>query len=127
MAESLCTGSRIVDENVLVATINVGEIREPSVAYDLRNQMLALVRDSGVRNLVIDCRNLGFMGSIGFLSFLGVRRELPGRIVLCHLSPLLRETFDICRLIRDSRDGDAPFEAAEKLDDALALLGQSSE
>ena len=50
--------------------------------------------------------------ALGFLAFLGVRRKQPtGRIVLCNLSPQIREMFEVCRLLaRDELDTAAPFE-----------------
>lgn len=119
MDAPLCTASRFAEEGVLVATIAVGEIREAAVAYDLRNEMLALVKETGTEHLVIDARNLASIGSVGFLAFLGVRRSLPGRIVLCNLAPIVRESFAICRLIPGSDDGSAPFEVAGSLEEAL--------
>src|SRR5437870_3650305 len=98
----------------------VGEIREPAVAYDLRNEMLALVKEAKCQDLVIDARNLISIGSVGFLSFLGVRRELKGRIVLCNLSDAIYQSFAVCRLVPVGDDSVAPFEAAETLEEALA-------
>jgi anti-anti-sigma factor len=104
---------------VLVATIMVGEIREPAVAYDLRNEILALVKEAKCQDLVIDARNLIFVSSVGFLTFLGVRRELKGRIVLCNLADTIYQSFAVCRLIPVGDDSIAPFEAAATLEEAL--------
>lgn len=126
MDAPLCTASRMVDDGVLVATIAVGEIREPTVAYDLRNEMLVLVRESNAQHVVIDARHLAYMGSVGFLAFLGLRRQLKGRIVLCNLGPIIRESFAVCRLIPGKSGGNAPFEVADSLEEALDLFAPSA-
>jgi anti-anti-sigma regulatory factor len=120
MNAPLCTATRLADDGVLVATIGVGEIREPAVAYDLRNEMLALVEEAGTQHLIIDARNLASIGSVGFLSFLGVRREIKGRIVLCNLAQTIYQSFAVCRLIPLNDDGIAPFEVARTLEEAIA-------
>jgi anti-anti-sigma regulatory factor len=122
MNAPLCTATRLADDGVLVATIGVGEIREPAVAYDLRNEMLTFVREAGTEHLIIDARNLLAITSVGFLSFLGVRREVKGRIVLCNLTPTLYQSFAVCRLIPLNDDSIAPFEVAGTLEEAIARL-----
>jgi anti-anti-sigma regulatory factor len=126
MNAPLCTATRLADDAILVVTIAVGEIREPATAYDLRNEMLSLVKDAGTQDLIIDARNLVAIGSVGFLSFLGVRREVKGRIVLCHLAPTVHQSFAVCRLIPLRDDTIAPFEMAETVEDAVARLGSKS-
>jgi anti-anti-sigma regulatory factor len=126
MNAPLCTATRIAEDGVLVATIGVGEIREPAVAYDLRNEMLALAREAGTEHLIIDARNLVAIGSVGFLSFLGMRREIKGRIVLCNLVPTVHQSFAVCRLIPLNDDSIAPFEVAPTLDEAIALFAPAS-
>ena len=126
MNDPLCTATRLADDEVLVVTVAVGEIREAAVAYDLRNEMLSLNKEANCRHLVIDARNLVFLSSVGFLAFLGVRRELKGRIVLCNLAPTIYQSFAVCRLIPLNDDGIAPFEVAGSLEDAIRMLTAAS-
>lgn len=126
MNDSLCIATRLADDAVLVVTINLGEVREPAVAYDLRNEMLALLKDSKCRHLVIDARNLVFIGSVGFLTFLGVRREVTGRIILCNLDDAIRESFAVCRLIPTGDDRISPFEVAQTPEEAIARLSAAA-
>lgn len=108
---------------VLVVTILASQVRDAVVAYALRDEMTALVDRDRPQHLVIDLAGVQFIGSIGFLAFLGVRRRLEaGRVVLCHLSPALHDTFAICRLIPTEPDGVAPFEVAADVDEALLSL-----
>jgi anti-anti-sigma regulatory factor len=126
MNTPLCTATRLADDSILVATIAVGELREPAVAYDLRSEMLSLVKEAGTQHLVIDARNLILIGSVGFLAFLGVRRELKGRIVLCNLTEPIRDSFAVCRLIPGAGGGSAPFEVANTLPEALEAFASSA-
>ncbi len=106
---------------ILVVTVLPRQVREAAIAYALRDEIIALVDAAQVRDLVLDVRNLQFIGSIGFLAFLGVRRHLgSGRIIICNLSPPVRELFTICQLISTDQEKSAPFEAAATLEAALA-------
>lgn len=111
--------------NVLVAAVQLAEIRDAKTSYDFRDAVLAQLERQPAVHVVFDFSAVKFIGSVGFLAFLGVRRKQPtGRIVLCNLSPQIREMFEVCRLLaRDELDTAAPFEGADTLDTALATLG----
>ena len=112
-----------ITNGVLVVTVVSPQIRDAGVAYGLRDEIIGLLESSQSQDLVIDLRNVEFIGSIGFLAFLGVRRHLDGRrIVLCNLSQAVRETFTICKLIPTDETMVAPFETATTLEAALARL-----
>ena len=110
---------------VLVVTVQLTEIRDTKTAYDFRDAVLAQLQRQPAVHVVFDCAAVKFIGSVGFLAFLGVRRKQPtGRIVLCNLGPQIREMFEICRLLaRDELDTAAPFEGVVTLEKALATLG----
>ena len=75
------------------------------------------------KDVVLDLGKAKFIGSIGFLAFLGVRRELPnGRIVLCNLFQPVRDMFVVSRLIQTASNPGAPFEVAETKEAALERL-----
>ena len=108
---------------VLVVTVLPQQVRDAEIAYALRDEIIALMDSSQPRDLVLDLGNLQFIGSIGFLAFLGVRRHLDGgRIVLCNLTAPVREMFTVCQLIATDPKKAAPFEAAATLESALARL-----
>lgn len=111
--------------SVLVVTLLLHEIRDSKTAYDFRDAVLAQLERQPAVHVVFDCAAVKFIGSVGFLAFLGVRRKQPtGRIVLCNLSPQIREMFEVCRLLaRDELDTAAPFEGVDTLEAALATLG----
>ena len=107
----------------LVVTVLPQQVRETAIAYSLRDEIVALVDSSQTRDLVLDAGNLQFIGSIGFLAFLGVRRHLSdGRIILCNLSFAVREMFAVCRLISTDGAKTAPFEVAATVEAAVARL-----
>ena len=87
----------------------------------LRDELVALVQESGTRHLIIDARNLVFIGSIGFLAFLGLRRQLSGEIILCGMIEPVRQVFQISKLIPTGSE-ERPFGVEETLEAALARL-----
>ena len=110
----------------LVVTVMPQQVREAAIAFSLRDEIVALLDSFQARDLVIDAGNLQFIGSIGFLSFLGVRRHLgDGRIILCNLAPPVQEMFAICALISTDGTKAAPFEVAATVEAAVARLARS--
>ena len=121
MANPTCEGT--VQGSVLAVSILLDQVREAKVAYDLRDDIIALMNKERPTGIVIDLAKVNFIGSVGFLAFLGVRRQLGGgRIVLCNLSTPLREMFSVCRLIATDPNTAAPFETANTTAEALAQL-----
>jgi len=117
--QSLASGS--VHDNVIVVTILVEKIREPETSYALRDEILALVDGAKVRHLVLDLQHVTFMGSVGFLAFLAVRRRLQlGQIVICNVSPPVLDMFELCHLVSNDPSMMAAFEAEDSLEAALA-------
>ncbi|MBA4020158.1 MAG: hypothetical protein C0483_23600 [Pirellula sp.] len=110
--------------SVLVVKVQLTEIRDTKTSYDFRDVVLAQLARQPVVHIVFDCAAVKFIGSVGFLAFLGVRRAQPtGRIVLCNLQTQIREMFQICRLLaRNEMDTAPPFEASATPETALAML-----
>src|SRR6266513_2565157 len=118
---SLCAGT--VESGNLIVTVLVEQLREAKVAYDLRDEVVALIEQTQATNVVLDLASARFVGSVVFLAFLGVRRHLGnGRIILCNLSDPIREMFAVCRLIQTENNLTAPFEVAASKEAALARL-----
>ena len=112
-----------VRDGITVVTVNTKQIREADQAYALRDEILEILNKSNPSCLVLDLGELTFVGSIGFLAFLGVRRHLEGgRIVICNMSGPVHDMFAVCHLISPDPAKKAPFEAAKTLDSAIALL-----
>lgn len=120
-ASMLCTGD--TKDSVLIATVLVERIRDAKTAYELRDSLIDLIQEAQPGHVVIDLEKAKFIGSVGFLAFLAVRRKLPdARIVLCNLWQPVREMFAVCRLIQTAGNEAAPFEVAETKEAALARL-----
>lgn len=116
-----------VHGNVLVITVMVEQLRDAKTSYALRDEMLRLVEEAKTNRVVIDLKNVAFLGSIGLLALLAVRRRLEGgRIVICNMSYAIRSVFDLCRLIAEGPSATAPFEAESSLDAALDRLSKES-
>jgi len=109
--------------DTLVVTLRVDQIREAVVAYELRDELLSLIEATKAHNVLMNMEQVEFIGSIGFLAFLAVRRRLAeGRVVLCQMSKPLQQMFAVCRLIPSGPVSVAPFEVEETLNEAVARL-----
>jgi anti-anti-sigma factor len=114
-----------VDRSTLVVTVLVEQLRDISVVQSLRDGILSAIETSQASNVVIDLQNVKNIGSVAFLAFLAIRRQSGiDRIVLCNLSELLQELFQMCKLIATSGGKSAPFEQAANVTEALKMCGQ---
>jgi len=114
--------------NVLVATVQVSEICDDRAAFLVRDEILAMLQSAEVEHVVIDLAATESMGSVGFLAFLGVRRELldtKGRMVLCNLSPSICKMYLASRLISDDPKVASAFETANSVNSALDSIANS--
>lgn len=117
--------STLVGETLIV-TLRVDQIREAGAAYELRDELLSLVDETNAKNAIFKLGQVQFVGSIGFLAFLAVRRRLQvGRVFLCELSPVLRQMFTACRLIASDTTSTAPFEVEDTAEASLASIAAS--
>jgi anti-anti-sigma regulatory factor len=121
MVDSLVETS--VCDNVLVLTICASHIRDADIGYALRDQMIAIVDQEQLANVVIDFGRVEFMGSIGFLALMSLRRHLAdGQIVVSGLNEFLRGMFMKCRLISLDSASTAVFQAADTVKNSLLLF-----
>src|SRR5262245_20072785 len=122
--ESIAHGA--IQGKNLVVRVEIGQVREGSVAYRLRDEIIALVAQTKPVNIVIDLSKVSFVGSVGFLAFLGVKRNLgEGRVVLSSMSQPIHDMFAACRLIPTKSSSTAPFEVAATGEEALARLTET--
>lgn len=114
-----------VHGNVLAIEILTPEIRDDVTAYALRDEMVSLVDRAEPDHVVLDFERVTFVGSIGFLAFLGLRRhQESGRIVVCNFSDSIRGIFELCRLIAKDPSATSPFLVADSLQAALARCAE---
>jgi anti-anti-sigma factor len=110
-----------VHDDVLVIEILVEQIRDADTSYALRDEMLSFIDPAKVSHIVLNFEHVTFVGSVGFLAFLAVRRRLQdGQIVICNLWEPIRQVFEICRLLPKDPAATAPFQIENSLQAALA-------
>lgn len=107
----------------LVVLLQDTRLRDAETCYALRDEILAAIDAAGAENVVLDLSQVEFLGSVGFLAFLGVRRRITsGRLILCGMSENIRELFRVCALISHDPVKPGPFEEAKTVETALASL-----
>jgi len=110
-----------VHGKVLVVTILVKQIRDPETSYALRDEILLLADPAKTSHVVLDLQRVDFVGSVGLLAFLAVRRHLQGgQIVICNVSDSIRSMFEVCRLVSRDPSATAPFGVDDSVEAALA-------
>lgn len=109
-----------VHGEVLVITVLAAEVDDEETSRGLHDEIFSLVDCEEPSHVVIDLRRVTFMGSVGFLMFLALRRRLgAGQIVICNITQPVYDLFEVCRLFSTSSTT-GPFEAEESLEAALA-------
>jgi len=109
--------------NVLIVTVLLEQIRDPKTSYALRDEILSLLEAGEIRHVAVDLGRVTFMGSVGLLALLTVRRQIPdGDVVLCNLSEAIHDMLEVCMLISANPIKTAPFQAAESVAAALKQL-----
>ncbi|MCP4189165.1 MAG: STAS domain-containing protein [Planctomycetaceae bacterium] len=110
-------------DGVLVITIRATAMRDTQICYAIRDQMIEAIDPDETQNVIINLESLTFVGSIGLLGFLAVRRKIPkSRIVICNVTDTIREVFLLCRMISADNSADSPFEMTATLQDASNKL-----
>ena len=99
------------------------ELLETDDCYATRDQILAALNPNTTDRVVIDLSNTRFIGSIGLLAFLAMRRAVPSaRITLCNLNESILDMLVLCRLVSGDDSAEAPFQVRASVDDAMAEL-----
>jgi anti-anti-sigma factor len=108
----------------IVATILEEKLRDQQLVEKIKDELIQIFSEATCKFAIIDMSRVQFIGSIGFLAFLAVRR-ITGieRVVLCNLDDNIRQLFSVCRLIADTENSKAPFETSEDIESALRLCG----
>ncbi|MDA9858896.1 STAS domain-containing protein [Rubripirellula sp.] len=111
-SKSLVTGTE--EDGAFTLTIQVDQIRDPTTSTALRNEMINLVDPISPKCVIVNFENVQFMGSIGFLALMALRRHLAdSRMVLCGLSQSLMDVFELCGLVANDANEEVKFEVAE--------------
>lgn len=109
--------------DVPLITITESHLRESTTCYAVRDEILSALDPDETENVLVDLQHVEFMGSIGFLVFVGLRRQLwKGRVVLCCLSPPIHDAFLACHLISADPSMRGPFEVAASVELGAELV-----
>jgi anti-anti-sigma factor len=115
-----------VENEVLVIKVLAPEIRSPEVSHALRDELIACAKRTGKSRVVVDLKNVRFIGSVGLLGFLSLRRLVDvderGEVVVCHVSENLEAMFRVCRLVPKSPGQPSAVQIEPTREAAIARL-----
>lgn len=125
VAESYQHITRDARAGVPLITITTGHLREPEVCYAVRDEIRSALDPDQTENILLDMQHVEFIGSIGFLVFIALRRMLSeGEIVLCGMTAPTKDAFAATQLISDSPNTHGPFEFAPTVDAGVEQLNR---
>jgi stage II sporulation protein AA (anti-sigma F factor antagonist) len=118
-------------DGVLVLHITEPQLRSGDfhVVDLLRQELLAAVALNGTRKVVIDLAEVELLGSAGFRPFLSMRKklqEIGGEMILCGLTPNVKDVFLASRLINEAGSAAAPFGVAPDIASAIKRLNEGT-
>lgn len=115
-------------DDVLILTLELDQVKDYVVAEELRYELMHAVKRSRFRKIIVDLRKMDFMTSLACVAFLGLKagvREHGGRLIMCNMTEFIRNVFNAKRLLTPSyHTGNVAFEDADTLGDALARLSE---
>ena len=96
-------------------------MRDLETVNQIKESMVNAVKEASPTRVMIDLQHVEFIGSVGFLAFLALRRE-PSieSVTLCGMVRNVRELFSLCRLIPDQTMQKAPFQVADSVESAMS-------
>jgi anti-anti-sigma factor len=115
--------------DVTILTLLDQQIDDVAQAEGLRNELVALVRQSAHTRFVVDMGHVIYITSIALLPFVTLRKtvnEIGGRVVLCNLSEVVAKVLTVSQLIIESRAHVRHMAMADDLESALRWLRQES-
>jgi len=112
-------------DGTLVLTLSRERIESYETAEGMGSELVAAVRDKKSPRVVLDMSKLIYMSSVGYGPLISLRsyiREAGGRLVLCQLSPVVKEMFETTRLLINPQSPKSLFEFTDSREQALAML-----
>jgi anti-anti-sigma regulatory factor len=105
----------------LIIKILESQMRDFARVLQIKEAIITAVREVLPKTVIIDLSQLHFVGSVGFLAFLAIRREpTVQNVVLCNLDANVHKVFSVCKLIPDGVDASAPLLMADTVEAAIA-------
>lgn len=109
--------------DVVILQILLDELREMKSCYEVRDQMIQVIDPAKTHGVIFDLSKVKFIGSIGLLGFLAVRRKIPeSRLFVCGASESLLKMLTVCRLISPKNEGNPPFEWHSNVEECLKRM-----
>ena len=111
--------------SLVVVTLTESQLQGDTVSDALREDLLGALQRSGAAHVVIDFGPVSYLSSVAFRPLLSLHRKLKekgGRLVLCGMSPVVAEVFQVTRLVSTSGSSSAPFEMQPDVPSAVASL-----
>jgi anti-anti-sigma factor len=112
-------------QDVLVLTFVDAELATDEVVHGLRVELLSAVNDQAVRKVVLDLRNVRYLGSAALRPFLNLKQKIKdrgGRVLLCGLAPRLAEVLRVTRLIEQDHGLPGLFDSVVDVPAALTKM-----
>ena len=125
MSEGNHRVSSRTDRDVLILTIEPYRISEYEMAEAVGRELLAAALERQATKVVVDMGNVQYMGSMGYGPFITLRariHENGGRIILCNMSPVIKELFETTRLLINPHNPQSLFEFTDSVESAISLL-----
>ena len=123
MSETASLTEFVQDGSTLIATILEKRMRDVGPVQQIKSELLSAIEAHSAKFVIVNLQHVEFVGSVAFLAFLAIRRQAGvERVVLCNIDDRVREVFQLCKLIPDDARPTAPFEVANSLAAATALL-----
>ena len=116
------------EQDILILTVEVEQVKDYVVAEELRFELVHAAKRTETTNVIVDLRKMTFMTSLACVAFLGLKaavRDQGGRLVICNMTAFIRNVFSAKRLLSPSpHTGNVAFEEADTLKDAFARLAE---
>jgi anti-anti-sigma factor len=112
-------------DGILVLTLSLQRVDSYETAEAMGRELVAAVQDKPSPRVVLDMSKLEYMSSVGYGPLISLRsyiREAGGRLVLCQLSPVVKEMFETTRLLINPHSPKSLFEFTDSREKALEML-----
>ncbi len=127
MANASRTVSIRDERGALILTIEVERISSYEIAETMGRELVQAISGRAAPRVIVDMHKLGYMSSVGYgplISFRSRVREAGGKLVLCGLSGVVKETFEATRLLINPQSPQSLFQFTDGLETAIAAVSQ---